>query len=220
MKLKNPSSEFISKILRKYYNNEGDLNKKLLLLFKTLNSNKNKYDVLIKVSALNQIYATSITNINPVVNRIVEVSNEFNISSKSTISNYKLFADKISDVKWKNNKGEYFKRNYLSFASKYVHFISDFKTPIYDSYIWIMIKGYIGQESGEKISFKSPKDLQEFYKTFELFRTHFGLEKYSYYELDKFLWQYGKILTQKIQSQNSLNIEKSKAELKKRIRVN
>jgi hypothetical protein len=220
MKLEKPNPKFISKILSKYYQNEGDLNDKLLLLFKTLNSNKDKYEVLIKAAALNQIYATSISNINPVVNQIIKESNSLNITQRSSVVDYKIFADKISHVKWKNNKGEYFERNYLSFSSKYVHFISEYKTPIYDSYIWILIKGYLGQMNDEKISFKSPENLNEFYATFESFRKSFCLENYSYYELDKFLWQYGKNLTTKIQSELFVNIDQAKAELKKRIRKN
>ena len=84
--------------------------------------------------------------------------------------------DKISKVNWTNGKGKCFERNNLSFSSKYVHFLSDFEIPIYDSYIWIIINGYLGQKNNEKISFENPSNFKEFYATFEKFKIDLGLE--------------------------------------------
>jgi len=164
------------------------------------------------------IYSTAITNINPVVEKIIEASNE-NLTFKS-IDEYIEFVNKISKIKWVNSKENSFKRNNLSFASKYVHFISGHKTPIYDSYIWIVINGYLGQKSNTKISFANPKSYREFYDTFERFKKEFQLEKYTNYKIDKFLWQYGKSMTTKIVKELNTTLDKAKAELKKRIIAN
>ena len=166
---------------------------------------------------MNKIYSTAITNIDPVVEQILKI-NANNVELKET-EDYVAFVDKISKIEWKNSKGINYKRNNLSFASKYVHFLSGYKTPIYDSYIWIIIKGYLGQKDNSKISYKTPEDFKEFYLTFERFRKEFNLEKYSIYEIDKFLWQYGKTLIQNIEIELNINIEKSKSELKKRIKA-
>ncbi|MEZ4817531.1 MAG: hypothetical protein R2776_06135 [Flavobacteriaceae bacterium] len=218
MTLQKPTESFISEILEKYANDEGnELNETLLKLFQTFDNDKNKFNVLIKVAALNKIYSTAITNINPVVEQIIKTSNS-DLKPKK-ITEYVDFVDKISKVSWTNDKGKSFERNNLSFSSKYVHFLSGFKTPIYDSYIWIVIKGYLGQKNNEKISFKNPTDFKEFYSTFEKFKKDLDLEIYSNYEIDKFLWQYGKLLIQNIEKEKLIDLNQAKSELKKRIKA-
>lgn len=166
MKLRNPSNEFILEVLDLYSKEEGnELNENLLKLFRTFDNDKNRYHVLIKVAALNKIYSTAMTNINPVVDQIIKIA-EQNIESNK-LSDHVNFVDRISKIKWTNSKGNTFERNNLSFASKYVHFLSQYQTPIYDSYIWIVIKGYLGQKNHEKISFQTPESFNEFYLTFE-----------------------------------------------------
>ncbi|WP_310381605.1 hypothetical protein [Flavobacterium sp.] len=218
MKLKNPTKEFIDEILKQYSVEDGyELDKNLLKLFKTFNDDKNKFNVLIKVASLNKIYSTAIVNINPVVDQINKTS--ISESNPKTITEYITFVDKIAKVNWTNGKGKCFERNNLSFSTKYVHFLSDFETPIYDSYIWIIINGYLGQKNNEKISFENPNNFKEFYATFEKFKTDLGLESYSNYDIDKFLWQYGKKLIQEIENEMLIDLEQAKSELKKRIKA-
>ena len=216
MRLKKPTKEFIAEILE-LYSEENELNENLLKLFKTFDDNKNKYNVLIKVASLNKIYSTAIVNINPVVGQIIKISSSAK-SKPKTLAEYIELVDKISKINWTNSKGKKFERNNLSFSSKYVHFLSDYKTPIYDSYIWIIIKGYLGQKNNENISFENPTNFEEFYIIFEKFKTDLGLEHYSNYDIDKFLWQYGKNLINDIETEMSIDLEQAKSELKKRIK--
>ncbi len=218
MQLEKPTKEFISKVLYQYSQEEGnELNESVLKLFRTFNDDKNKYNVLIKVAALNKIYSTAITNVNPVVEKIIEINGKDNVLNE--LNDYVNLVDKISKIEWTNSKGNNFKRNNLSFASKYVHFLSEYKTPIYDSYIWIVIKGYLGQKNNTKISFKNPASFKEFYATFDRFKQELNLEQYSNYQLDKFLWQYGKKLITDIEKELDINLDKSKSELRKRIKA-
>ncbi|MBJ2174713.1 hypothetical protein JBL43_10730 [Aureibaculum sp. A20] len=221
MKLPEPSQKFIKEILKKYSVEGGhELNENLLKLFQTFNNDKNKFHVLIKVAALNKIYSTAITNINPVAEKIINITNTD--LDLNTINEYVYFVDEISKIKWTNNDGKSFKRNNLSFASKYVHFLSGHKTPIYDSYIWIIIKGYLGQENKQKPSFKNPKNFNEFYSTFIKFKKDLKLDDYTNYDIDKFLWQYGKSLIEKIKTElpKGATLSHAKSELKKRIKNN
>lgn len=216
MKLNKITNDFINEILKDYSLIEGDeLNQKLLKLFKEFPDDTNKFDVLIKVASLNKIYSTAITNINPVVEKINKTAFNNNIHSTDDFVN---FVDKISFVKWQNEKGNEYERNNLSFASKYVHFLSNFETPIYDSYIWIVIKGYLGQINDEKISFATPKNYAEFYSTFNKFKKAFNLEEHSNYDIDKFLWTYGRNLIKDIEKEMNVNLDMAKTELKKRIK--
>ncbi|WP_029275107.1 hypothetical protein [Pedobacter borealis] len=217
MNLQEPTDSFIQATLRNYESIEGDeLNIKLQKLFNEFSDDKNKYDVLIKVAALNKIYSTAITNITPVVDKINNIANlNANLGS---IDSYINLVDKISLVEWTNNKNDNFKRNNLSFASKYVHFLSNREIPIYDSYIWIIIQAYLGQKNQVKILFTNPKDYQDFYATFCRFKTIFGLEGYSNYKIDKFLWTYGRELIKSIEGELNLDVERAKLELKRRIK--
>lgn len=217
MKLNKLTSVFINAILKEYSLNENsELDEKLLKLFEEFSDHRNKSDVLIKVAALNKIYSTAITNINPVVAKINEIAQNQELN---TIVDYVNFVDKISVVKWVNDKGDEYERNNLSFASKYAHFSSNYKIPIYDSYIWIVIKGYLGQNNHEKLSFTIPGNYAGFYSTFNRFKEVFQLENYSNYKIDKFLWTYGKKMIRGIQKENNVNLDSAKSELKKRIKA-
>ncbi|MDQ0476253.1 hypothetical protein [Chryseobacterium sp. MDT2-18] len=212
-----PNEEFINKILKEYNENEGNLlNDKLTKLFNCLNNLDDKYETQIKVAALNTIYSTAIRNITPVVEKILKhcPKNISNFSEKD----FANIVDEISNVEWKNEETEIVhKRINLSFTSKYVHFLSNKSTPIYDSYIWIIIKGYLGQKHG-KYSFSKPKNYVEFYETFNYFKEIYNLQNYENYQLDKFLWQYGKNEIYKIY-RDLKNLEKSKSELQKKLKL-
>lgn len=217
MKLENPTPEFVRSTLTRYEKDGGHLlNEKLLKLFKTFNDQNNLSETRIKVAALNTLYSTAIKNINPVVDKILSVCEKV---IPNSIEDYVNFTDGISLVEWTNtNTGKSYKRNNISFASKYVHFLSDKTIPIYDSYIWIIVKGYLGQNGISKMSFANPKTYKEFYEIFSLFKSEFNLDEFSNYELDKFLWQFGRESIGFIESELNFNLGKAKAELRRRIK--
>ena len=105
MKLENPTPVFVRATLIRYEKDGGHLlNEKLLKLFTTFNDQSNLSETRIKVAALNTLYSTAIKNINPVVDKILAVSNEI---SPNSIEDYVSFTDGISLVKWTNtNTGE------------------------------------------------------------------------------------------------------------------
>jgi len=215
--LQKPEKNFIDFMLAEYAKIEGDeLNLKLQKLFNDFPDDTNKFDVMIKVAALNKIYSTAITNINPVVDKINEV---FKSESLRTEEDYLNLVDKISPVEWTNEKDISFKRNNTSFASKYVHFVSNRNIPIYDSYIWIIIQAYIAQKNGIKPSFSNPNNYLEFYNSFIEFKSLYNLKKYSNYTIDKFLWIYGRTLIKEIERDLEINLEKAKSELKRRLKA-
>lgn len=219
MKLIEINNTSFNKMLRIHKDNGGNnINNYLSKLFEFMNDETNWYEVSIKVAALNQLYATAIQNIIPVVNTIVS---KIPASHKSySEQEYSQLVDRIATVEWTNkNTKKKFSRYNLSFASKYIHFLSKCSIPIYDSYIWIVLNGYMAQHGDSKYAFTAPKSYKEFYRTFLNFKHTFKLDNRSNYDIDKFLWQYGKNMLEKISKQNKITLEQAKSLLKKSITI-
>ena len=194
----------------------NSINASLSKLFNCLDNESSKFEVSIKVAALNQLYSTAIQYIAPVVEKIV---NEGGKNHKLfTEKEYVELVDKIATATWVSptTKNAHSRCN-LSFASKYVHFLSCRKIPIYDSYIWIVMIGYLNQNGKLACPFKAPANYRDFYNVFTEFKNKFNLTSYSNYEIDKFLWQYGKNIINKIMYEESVNLDKAKSLLKQRI---
>ncbi|MEZ8278587.1 hypothetical protein AB6C51_00035 [Vibrio splendidus] len=217
MKLLELNEENFHSLLAQHDEDGGNqVNDGLTKLFNSLADENNYYEVAIKVAALNSIYSTAIQYIYPVVDKICsEISNEH---SNYEINNYVELIDKISTVQWISKKnGKEIIRCNLSFSSKYVHFLSQRIIPIYDSYIWLVMIGYLNQHGAKNYSYSPPNNYEDFYSIFIHFKETYNLNSYSNYEIDKYLWQYGKTLIIGIIESEGVSMDKAKTELKKRI---
>lgn len=217
MLLIEPNSSNIQAMLKQHDEDGGNnINDSLTKLFNSLNDEANKYEVSIKVAALNQIYSTAIQYITPVVTQICK--NIDNKHKSLSIDQYSELVDKIAKVTWVSpTTAKTHTRCNISFSSKYIHFLSECQLPIYDSYIWIVIIGYLNQKNKTKLSFSPPNSYQEFYLRFIEFKKEFGLTERTNYDIDKYLWQYGKNLINEIIKSDGVNIDKAKSILKERI---
>lgn len=193
-------------------NGGNKINESLSKLFEKINDQNNENEVLIKVAALNHIYSTNIIYIKPVAEKIKSKISNREYSEKE----YEHLVDAISTIEWKSpTTGKTTKRINLSFASKYIHFLSNRRTPIYDSYIWIVMIGYL-RKINIRITFNQPENYKEFHDKFNEFKRLYNLDKYNNYEIDKFLWLTGKELVQEIMKQNpELTLGQAKAALKR-----
>ena len=216
MKLLEITEAHFDNMLSIHNSDDGLINCSLSKLFECMNNESNKYEVMIKVAALNQIYSTSIRYILPVVDKITSEVSETN--ETLTESGYVALVDRISEARWTSltTRKNHIRKN-LSFASKYIHFLSDRKIPIYDSYIWIVMVGYLKQSGRNEYSFSAPDSYRSFYDAFVLFKNSFGLKDRTNYDIDKFLWQYGKHMLNKIQSSEGVDLDRAKSILKSRI---
>ncbi|CAH0991736.1 hypothetical protein SIN8267_01850 [Sinobacterium norvegicum] len=217
MKLQEINEKNIRLTLYQHDAEGGNLiNSSLRKLFSSLNDEANQYEVSIKVAELNQIYSTAIQYTAPVVDKIVSIVDNQHI--KLNEEEYAVLVDDISKVSWvSNTSGKIHSRNNMSFCSKYIHFLSGYKLPIYDSYIWIVMVGYLNQYYNSKLSFANPKSYNDFYAVFKEFKKSFDLHSYSNYDIDKYLWQYGKNIIKRIGKKEQVNLDKAKSILKKRI---
>ncbi len=159
--------------------------KALVMLFEEWNENKDLQKVMIKVATLDNFYSTQLKSVPEVANRILSISN---------------FDTKVEDgdvdlVDLICTMGEY---NPFSFATKYCSFHNPDAYPIYDSFVARVLTEYRTRDKFTNIETKlsssnkekSYKD--EFYPLITNFRDYYGLTKYSFKELDRFLWSLGK----------------------------
>lgn len=214
MQLLDINDKNIQAILHQHDTDGGNaINDSLSKLFDSLSNEENPHEVAIKVAALNQIYSTAIQYITPVVEKIIlEIDNSH---TSYSFEQYVASVDKISTVSWVSpTTSKNHTRCNLSFSSKYIHFLSGRKIPIYDSYIWILLVGYMSQKYNNSISFATPKTYTQFYDVFIKFKAEYKLNSYSNYDIDKYLWQHGKNLINKITKEKNFSLDKAKAELK------
>jgi hypothetical protein len=156
-------------------------------LFNQYPGNHNHSHVLLKVVALNRLYATQIYAVHDVARHIHRQAQD--IDSALAAGSPEV-VDKIARVKLSSNGKE--KNNY-SFATKYSSWHNAASYPIWDSrvdkYLWTLQK----QDSFAPF-FKRNADLWD-YPTFTevmtAFRDRYGLESFTLKEIDKFLWSEG-----------------------------
>ena len=137
--------------------------------------------VIIKCSALNDFYSTNIYRIAPVARKIVEIE-DFDERLKQGDDS---LVEEIALVEGR--------RNY-SFATKYCSHHQPLLYPIFDRYVCDVLAELRKRNPGS-FRFKSKKELTEF-ATFkgaiDDFAKAYGLDSYSYKDIDRYLWQLGK----------------------------
>lgn len=183
--LPDPTKELIDLYIEKWNELENYCaqEKALDKLFFTLcPKNNDIYEVLLKVSTLNDFYSTNIFSTYPVAKHICCL----NIDDRLEKSDPTLVED-IMQIELYDKK-----RKFYSFASKYCSHHKPLDYPIFDRYVEKVLKQYRNQDSF--FSFKND-DLEIYLKFKEIilhFRKYYKLENYSIKEIDKFLWQIGK----------------------------
>lgn len=162
-----------------YQNQENALDK----LFGLCPHNTDIEDVLLKSTVLNDFYSTRIIDINPVAKKIRDLDVDRRLDDGDL-----TLVDDMGTVKRADGK----EVSVYSFASKYCsHHKPDFY-PIYDSFVEKMLCFF--QQRDEFHSFKRNELRQypRFHEVMVAFREYYGLTKYSFKLVDKFLWLLGK----------------------------
>ena len=161
------------------------------LFLKVCPDNKNIDNVFLKISALNDVYSTFLSNEEKIkIARVITC--EFK-DFDDRINSGKVDALIVNDLckSVKNVIGKYC----YSFATKYCSHHKENLYPIYDSYVDIMLKWYRNQE---KIGFCfedkdiNCRDYGKFVNIINDFKEKFSL-KSSIKQIDQFLWTAGKI---------------------------
>ena len=192
MTLIKPTPRFVKSIVVRF-DNDAEISfadKVLTRLFEALPHNRNIEEVFPKVLVLDNLYRTNLyrTNIHAihaVARRICELDIDPELEEKSL--------SLVNDIAHVEISGQ--KKCLRSFASKYCSWHRPDVYPIYDSIVSKLIWAY--QKSCSFADFKRYElidwpDYPRYAEIIGQFRDHFGLNDFSFKELDEFLWLYGK----------------------------
>ncbi len=139
--------------------------------------------IIVKCAVLNDFYATNIYQIEPVARNIASISNFDERLARGDLSLVGEIA-KADGVKNFN----------YSFATKYCSHHRPELFPIYDRYVADVLM-FLHRKYPDILKFKSRESLKD-YATFvgaiETVRQNFGLQSYTYKDIDRYLWQLGK----------------------------
>lgn len=169
----------------------GQTDLALKKLFAAYPGNEDLSDVLLKVSALNALYATNIYAIFQVAKHI----HNLRIDDRLEAQDQTLVED-IARVQVSDNK----KRRNYSFATKYCSWHSPEAFPIYDSFVDNLLWRYTQQDTFFDADRIGRYDFWYNYPTFVrilfAFRNHYALQHVTIRQIDKFLWLYARELSE------------------------
>lgn len=182
-----PNAQLVREACEKFDRENETSERALAELFAAYPANENSSQVLLKVVALNSLYSTRILAVLKLANHIAEQGTRIDaaLAAGSPEAVETIAADGQIDL------------TFYSFATKYCNWHKPDSYPIYDSrvdkYLWGLKKQ--GLFHSEKLAERG--DLWS-YPAFCLvmtsFREEFGLEMFSFKEIDKFLWSQGEAI--------------------------
>jgi hypothetical protein len=187
--LDKPTPDFVRQWIARFEGDEQAFSsdRAIAWLVSKLPLNENLEDILLKVSAINSLYSTNIYATYRVSRHICDL----HIDSRLRAGDPSLVKD-IALVKLSDDVERY---NY-SFATKYCSWHAPEMYPIYDRIVEQMIVWYREDDSfaPEFTRQRLWDDYNLFRETIIGFRNHYGLNEFSFKQLDKFLWKYGRYI--------------------------
>jgi hypothetical protein len=182
--LEKPTQGLVEEYVTKFKNDPERVasDEALTLIFKTCSLNCKIEDVLLKASAVNQLYSTRVyaTAIYALAKLICGLDVDLKLNQASL--------DVVDEIAYKPIG----KNNRYVFATKYCHWHRPDVYPIYDTNAKELILKYQEVHGFARVNF-SENDLQHYPKYKEIieeFRCYYKLGGVTFRELDKFLWLY------------------------------
>lgn len=154
------------------------------LFFKTYPKNVDIDDVLIKVSSLNDFYSTNIFSPFQVAKHIIKLDLDERLNAGDP-----TLVNDIAKVTMSNGSV----KNFYSFATKYCSHHKPLEYPIYDSYVDILLRYFRGVDGFSKFKNDELRSYINFKKILLEFQSFYELEEYNLKDIDKYLWQLGKV---------------------------
>lgn len=184
IKYPEPNKEFIKRYLSEFKREQDKSEQTITDLISHFSWNSDLSQVHAKVCVINSIYGTNIYATLKMAQRIqlLKIDHLLEAGDMTVV-------EKIANLEV--NPGKV--RCFYSFATKYCNWHQQDKFPIFDSIVekilWQVNKIYKFSSTFKRTDLR---DYPKYKAFFNDFISQFGLQKYSYKELDMALWQYGK----------------------------
>ena len=183
-RLQSPTPKLVEKYLDRMNRDFSEVEAALGLLFQTFPENKKFEHVLWKVCTLNDIYNTRIFATSVVAQHILEQDIDADLNSGAT-----TLIRRTCRVTLKGKV-----RAFYSFTTKYCSWHKPDMFPIYDRIVDEMLWRYRKQDGFNEFKRKDLGYYRSFKDIVDSFRSVYGLDAYTYKQIDKFLWMYGNSL--------------------------
>jgi hypothetical protein len=184
-KLFGPTSALVAKYVTRWRDSEkskAHADALSILFLDRFKLNNSIEHVLIKVSALNDFYATRILDTFSIAKHVFELQIDDHLN-KCDLG----LVDKIRHVR-RNEKSV----DLYSFASKYCSLHRPDQYPMWDSYVDRMLRAYRRKHNFSPFVNSDLKNYRRFIVILKEFQSYYQLEELNMREIDVFLWLYGK----------------------------
>jgi len=183
LKLETPTNELVQKYVQKLYSNERYYleDQAVAKLFQHFPKNESVEDIILKISALNDLYGTNIFATYKMAKHIqkLKVDKYFDKKDLSVVGKIAV-GHGIGD------------RNFYSFATKYCSWHDKDTYPIYDTFVQRILTAYRKQDKFSQFVNSDLRNYKAFAKVISDFKQKYSLTQHNLKEIDKFLWAYGK----------------------------
>ena len=186
---KRPTAYFVERYIEQFEQSPqySSADKALSKLFAAFPLNQHLDDVLLKVSALNSLYSTSIYGIYQVAQHICELQIDTQLERNSP--------EVVNNISHVNIGGK--PRHIYSFATKYCSWHKPDAYPMYDGFVEQLIVSYQRLDGFARFNRNELRDYPRYREIVERFRTYYDLAQFNFKQLDKFLWMYGRELAKR-----------------------
>lgn len=190
--LQKPTPDLVEEIGKRFDNNGlvKLADEALAKLFMAFPENTDLSQILLKVVALNSIYATNISLYTANFTRIEKMARhiyEKNVDALLASDDLRV-VDLIADAGLDDKNSKYY-----SFASKYCSWQKPSSFPIYDSRARELLCRYKKQDSFYPFNINDVYCINGYRKYYDIvvaFQKHYGLDSFDFKKIDKFLYWY------------------------------
>ncbi len=140
--------------------------------------------ILLKVTTINDLYGTNIYATFAMAHHIHTLGIDSALRAADT-----EIVNQIAAVTFSGKP-----RNVFSFASKYCSWHDPLNYPLYDSYVEKLLLAYRRKDAFSVFQKTDLRHYASYKRIVSDFRAHYRLAQFSFKDLDKFLWLYGKAL--------------------------
>ena len=179
--LPKPTLDAARKLIERFEADNKAVEHGLTELIQAFPSNSDLGHVLVKVAAINGLYATAIFGLFPVA----EVITGANIDPLLQTGDPQA-VEKIAKVSYADKT----RWNY-SFATKYCSWHRPDMYPMFDSRVDFCLRSYQASDPFSKFKQEDLWNYEKFRTIIKAFQSHYGLGELSFKQLDEFLYQLG-----------------------------